>query len=73
MRYRNFKCFETGKSNKDLKKEFPRADIDLCIKFNDIFLIVLNKHTPLKKKMLRANHAPHVSKISWSENVYFKK
>ena len=69
MRYRNFKYFESGKSNKNLKKEFSCADIDSCGKFDDIFLIVLNRHMPLKKKMLRANHAPYVSKISWSENV----
>ena len=69
MRYRYCKYFETGKSNKDLKKECSRADIDSYSKFDDIFLIVLNRHRSLKKKMLRTNHAPYVSKLSWPENV----
>ena len=46
-----------------------------------MFLIVLNKHAPLKKKHLRANHASYVSKSmqkaimrrSYLEIVYFRK
>ena len=41
----------------------------------------LNKHAPIKKKMLRANHAPYITKAlrmaiikrSYLENLYFKK
>ena len=45
------------------------------------FLKVLNRHATLKNKILRAKHAPYVSKAlrkaitkrSCLENVYFKK
>ena len=45
-----------------MKEEFSREHVDSCSKFDEIFLKDLNRHAPLKKKMLRANHAPHVSK-----------
>ena len=49
-------------------------------KFDEKFLEVLDKHAPLKKKLLRANHASYVSKAlqkaimrrSYLEKVYFK-
>ena len=55
--------------------------VDSCSKFDEIFLKVLNRHAPLKKKMLRANHALYGSKVlgkafikrSHHENIYFKK
>ena len=48
--------------------------------FENIFLEVLSKHSPLKKKILRANHAPYMTKIlrkaimrrSALENKYYK-
>ena len=45
-----------------MKDEFSREYVDSSSKFDEIFLKVLNRHAPLKKKMLRANHAPYVSK-----------
>ena len=64
-----------------MKDEFSREYVDSCSKFDEIFLKVLNRHGPLKKKMLIANHAPYVSKAlrkaimksSRLENIYFKK
>ena len=64
-----------------MKDEFSHEYVDSCSKFDEIFLKVLNIHASLKKKMLRANHAPYVSKAlrkaimkrSCLENVYFKK
>ena len=49
--------------------------------FEENFLGVLNKHAPLKKKVLRANHAPYVTKALRKaimtranlEKLYFKK
>ena len=51
------------------------------IRFEENFLRVLNKDAPLKKKVLCANHAPHVTKAfrkaimkrSYLEKLYFKK
>ena len=61
-----------------MKEEFSRECVDSSSKFGEIFLKVLN--VQLKKKMLRVNHAPCVSKAlkkaimkrSCLENVYFK-
>ena len=49
--------------------------------FEESFLGVLNKNAPLKKKVLRANHVPFVTKAlrkaimkrSYLEKLYFKK
>ena len=81
MQYRNYNHFVSRKFNRDLKEEFSREYVDSCSKFDEVFLKVLNRHTPLKRKMLRANHAPCVSNVlrkaimkrSYLENVYFKK
>ena len=48
--------------------------------FENIFLSTLNKHAPIKKKTLRANHAPYITKAlrkaimkrSYLENLCFK-
>ena len=52
-----------------------------CNKSDEIFLQILNKPTPPKNKLLRANHASYISKPlrkaimkrSCFENLYFKK
>ena len=36
--------------------------IDKYETFEEEFLKVLNKHAPLKKKFIRANHAPFMTK-----------
>ena len=49
--------------------------------FEELFLKVLDKHAPVKKKVVRANHAKYISKPlrkaimkgSYLEKVYFKK
>ena len=78
--YINYKYFDSRNFNRDLKEEFSREYIDSCSKFGEMFLKVLNRHAPLKKKMLRANHTPSVfkplrkaiMKRSSLENIYFK-
>ena len=52
IQYRNYKYFDSRKFNRDLKEEFPREYVDLCSKFDEIFLRVLNRRAPLKKKCL---------------------
>ena len=81
MQYKNYKYFDSRQFNTDFKEEFSRECVDSCRKFDEIFLKVLNRHSLLKNKMLRANHTQHVSealrkaimKRSCHENVYFKK
>ena len=63
-----------------MKEEVSHEYVHSCSKFDEIFLKILNRHAPLKKKMLRANHAPYASKAlrkaimkrSCLENVYLK-
>ena len=48
--------------------------------FEELFLKVLDKHAPVKKKVVRENHARYISKLlrkaimkkSYLEKVYFK-
>ena len=79
--HRNYKYFNSQNFNDELNFVFSKENIDSCGKFNQTFLNVLNKHAPLKKKQLRANHASYVSKPirraimrrTYLEYVYFKK
>ena len=78
--YRNYKQFDPSKYKKELKNVLPKENIDNCNKFDEQFLKVLNIHEPLKRKLLRANHARHISKTlrkvilrrSYLEKIYFK-
>ena len=55
-------------------------NIDSCTKSDEQFLKVLNIHTLLKRKLLRAYYAPYISKTlrkaimrrSYLEKIYFK-
>ena len=46
-----------------MKNAFAREKIESCIKFETVFTTVLNRHTPLKKKILRANDSSCMSKM----------
>ena len=78
--YRDYKKFDSLKFNNELKNVLAIENIDNCTMFDEKFLEVLDKHAPLKKKLLRANHASYVSKAlrkaimrrSYLEKVYFK-
>ena len=67
------------KFNVDLKNAHEK--IESCIQFDEVFMKVLNRHAPLKKKILRANHSSYMSKTlrkaimrrSYLENKYLKK
>ena len=60
--YRDYKKFDSLKFNNELKNVLTIENIDNCTKFDEKFLEVLDKHAPLKKKLLRANHASYVFK-----------
>ena len=61
IHYRSYKYFGSRKFNRDLKNEFLLEYVDSCSQFDEIFLKVLNRNVPLKKKMLKDNHVPYVS------------
>ena len=78
---RDYKQFDPSKFEKELKNVLTKENIDSCTKFDEQYLKVLNIHAPLKRKLLRANHALYISKTlrrsimrrSYLEKVYFKK
>ena len=47
--YRNYEYFNSQNFNDELEFVFSKENIDCCSKFNQTFLIVLNKHSPLKR------------------------
>ena len=64
--YRNYKHFEDRKFLEDLNStDFSLNTDDPNENYNfitDKFLKVVNRHAPLKKKILRGNHAPLLTK-----------
>ena len=81
IHYRNYNKFDSLKFNVDLKNAFAHEKMKSCIQFDEVFMKVLNRHAPLKKKILRANHSSYLSKTlrkaimrrSYLENKYLKK
>ena len=59
--YRDYKCFDRTKFKNNLKEKLNEG-ISNYESFETTFIEVLNKHAPLKKKLLRANHAPYITK-----------
>ena len=64
----NEQCF-----NNDLLAELSSKSIKSHGSFKNIFLNTLNKHAPIKKKMIRANHTPillrHLERQSWKGHI----
>ena len=59
--YRNYKHF----NNDNFREELKAATGDTCNtwdSFETRFLNILNKHAPIKKKTIRGNHAPYMTK-----------
>ena len=50
IHYRDYKKFDYLKFNVDLKNAFAHEKIESCIKFDEVFMTVLNRDTPLKRK-----------------------
>ena len=63
--YRNYKFFDNQSFRADLLKKVSMHgiyhDVD-CKTFEDIFLDTLDMHAPLKKRYIRANNAPFMTK-----------
>ena len=62
--YRDYKKFNADFFKSDLKVALSNEGdvIHRYALFEKIFLQVLDKHAPLRKKLLRANHAPYTTK-----------
>ena len=62
IHYRNYK-FDPLKFNVDLKIAFAHEKIESCVKFDEVFVKILNRHAKKKlKKMLKVNHSSCMSK-----------
>ena len=59
--YRDYKTFDESNFKFELKSSLTKGCATYG-EFEDIFLKVLQKHAPLKKKLIRANHAPYMTK-----------
>ena len=78
--YRDSRKFNEQYFKNDLCTELSSKSIKSYGSFKNIFLNTLNKHAPIKKKMLRTNHPPYITKAlrkgilkrSYLENLYFK-
>ena len=78
--YPDYKKFNFSDFDDELKTIFSRNTVGSCYQFNEIFLNVLDKHAPTKRKLLRANHSSDISKQlrkaimrrSHLEKVYYK-
>ena len=74
--YQDFKNFNQQYFNNDFPTELSSKSNKSYGSVENIFLNTLYKHAPIKKKMLRVNHAPYITKAHRKaiiEKVIFKK
>ncbi len=72
--YRSFKHFDHVAFGNDLRQApFQVGEVldidDHMAFFQDLFLTVLNKHAPLKTKVIRTRQVPHMTK-EWKSAIY---
>ena len=78
--YRDYAKFNEKTFGDKLKESLMSEKTLSFVEFEEIFLSVVNNHPPVKKKVLRANHMPYMTKIhrkaimkrSALENKYHK-
>ena len=78
---RDYKNFDSFLFNDEVKNVMDLDKINSHAMFEELFLKVLDKHAPVKEKVVRANHAKYICKPlrkaimrrSYLEKVYFKK
>ena len=60
--YRSYKNFENTAFRADLKRKIEEIENRNYVNFENVFIQTLENHAPLKKKIVRANHAPYMTK-----------
>ena len=60
--YRNYRKFNENNFNEDLHNQHSSEQPKDYAYFEKIFLSILQEHAPLKKMLLRAKHAPYITK-----------
>ena len=80
LQYRDYKNFIEHAFHSELRERLKVELIVTYDQFEAIFLDVCNRHAPPKKKIVRANHKPYMTKAvrkaimrrSALENKYYK-
>ena len=80
LQFKTNQCNTSTDFNQELRGRLSTELVDNYSSFENVFIDVLNKHAPIKKKVIRANHAPYVTKAlrktimkrSQLEKIYFK-
>ena len=62
MLHRDYKNFEQDKFKYELKNRIQNEPIECYSEFEKVFVNILNEHAPFKKKFLRVNYAPYMTK-----------
>ena len=78
--YRDYKTFNDEHFKTELKNALSSIEVRNYESFENIFIKILDKHAPFKKTIVRANHAPYMTKAlrkaimkrSELESKYFK-
>ena len=78
--YRDYSKYVQDNCFIELRENMQNTEVREYETFENIFLKGLNKHAPYKKKLIRANHKPYVTKQlrkaimkrSFLENKYYK-
>ena len=65
--YRSYKSFNTDNFKSILNQKLNNLSSATYDDFEETFLGLLNKHTPLKKKILGHNNSPFMTKEVWKE------
>ena len=60
--YRNYKSFDKTLFTESLKKALSEQCIDSYKKFHEVFMSTLDCYAPEKKKLLRSNEVPYMTK-----------
>ena len=75
VNYRSYKYFEEVLFNNDLIKDFQEFNKDVMKydNFKESFMRVLDRHAPIKTKMVRGNKAPFMNKTLSKAFMYRSK
>ena len=60
--YRNFEKFNEDDFKEELRGRLSSEFDDNYSSFENVLIDVLDRHAPIKRKVIRANHAPYVTK-----------
>ena len=63
IQYRDYNKFVSETFRKDIRNKLSGQIVNCYSQFEEIFISVLNKYAPIKKKIVRANDKPYMTKV----------